>query len=289
MCGHGESDSAATSRFNCLLPSPLFLFSISDFHFLFWLPGQNDSHGSPLEAAAGYSFSASYIPPVVALYNFNFLMPSSNHRRNLTWPPLIHVVDAEGKDDLLAQIDDDPFAYFLSAPLDEKNHEALAWSAGILDSPQPKKQKFTSSLSKKWAKLVTKQSHQLPTTSDEENEEYIWPEQDHKLSRLDWSPPHLKPQTLTHSPPPTGEAMHSRPHAQLRRETRRLSGHRRSWAAPSPEISTVLEEPEHCANMKGEDPVGRVDTPLIPEISLDGYCEVKTEEKTIEKKVHFKL
>lgn len=224
-------------------------------------------------------------------------MPSSNHRRNLSWPPHIIVIDPEGReDDPLAQIDDSPFEYFISNSYDD---DALAWSASILDpAPAKRQHKFSNSISKKWAKFVAKQEPELHekyhANGTEDNEEYIWPEQDYKIDHLDWSPPHLRAQTLTHSPPLRGRSISTRPHAQLRRETRRLSGHRRSWAEPSPEISTVLEEPENGCNRTGEDPVERVDTPLIPEISLDEDVEVedvevKAEEKKIEKKVRFKL
>lgn len=217
-------------------------------------------------------------------------MPSANHRRHLSWPPIIHIIDPQGAEDPLPEIDDDPFSYFLSPPSHEYEDDALAWSAGILEPTSAKKQtKFGTSIQKRWAKFVAKEDPELHEkfhgNDTDENEDYIWPEQDYKIERMNWSPPHLRAQTLTHSPPLRGRTLSNRPHAQLRRETRRLSSaHRRSWAEPSPEISTVLEEPESGS---GGDPIERVDTPLIPELSLDE--DVKVEEKKIEKKVRFKL
>jgi len=223
-------------------------------------------------------------------------MPSSNHRRTLSWPPVIRTIDPNGIEDLLPEIDDDPFSYFLSPSADDfQRDDALAWSAGILEPPSTKKDtKFGTSMGKKWAKFIAKTEPDLHekfhnSDSDDNDEDYIWPEQNYKIDRMDWSPPHLKPQTLTHSPPLRGRAPHHRPHAQLRPEPPRPIRHRRSWVEPTPEISTVFEETENGSSEDQvvQDPIERVDTPFIPELSLDE--DVIVEEKKVEKKVRFKL
>jgi len=180
-------------------------------------------------------------------------MPSSNHRRNLSWPPIIQIIDALGAEDALPNIDDDPFSYFLSPIKDDDGQDdALAWSAGIVDPPSTKQSTLYKFIERKWEKFVAKdvpELHERYHNTEEKNsddiEEYIWPEQGYRIDRMNWSPPHQRPHSLTEYEPLRGRIQSDRLHAQLRRNPQHLSVHRRSWREPSPEISTVLEEPEN--------------------------------------------
>ena len=137
----------------------------------------------------------------------------------------------------------------------------------------------------KWAKFVAKyvpELHQRYHSTDEKNsddiEEYIWPEQGYRIDRMNWSPPHQRPQSLTEYEPLRGRTQSDRLHAQLRRNPRNLNVHRRSWREPSPEISIVLEEPEN--GVEENDDASQV--PLDNEVIVEGNAKG---EQTIEAKI----
>jgi len=213
-------------------------------------------------------------------------MPSSNHRRNLSWPPIIRIVDPSGVEDALANIDDDPFSYFISPSTDDDGQDdALAWSVGIIDPSSEKQSTLCKSIGKKWAKFVAKDVPQLleryhgtNEKNSDDAEEYIWPEQDYRIDRMNWTPPHQRAHSLTDYEPLRGRTQGDRLRAQLRRNPRNLSAHRHSWREPSPEISTVLEEPENGVEGKTE----------VPQVLLDDEVIDKgnaTRERNVEAKL----
>lgn len=200
----------------------------------------------------------------------------TSHSRNYSWPPAIfHIVDAsslgsvlstkeqrklvyDNTDDQLPDIDEDPFAHFISPVTDEDDpFDVLSLSAGILPvdnmSHVSKANKFRSTVAKKWARYMARNHPQLalagqrhgdihgmsgalPTIEepeDEEDEQYV--DSFGRPCKLDVrEPTRGRAQDLL-SPD-------RRQRGRQRSQT--LSRHRHSWREPSPELFTVDEEEE---------------------------------------------
>jgi hypothetical protein len=91
-------------------------------------------------------------------------MPASkkHHHRTYSWPPSLHLIDISALRLPLPDIDDDPFAHFISVPVDDDDPAAdmLSFSAGIVAPPSSsasaKAYKFRTSIARKWSRYIAK-------------------------------------------------------------------------------------------------------------------------------------
>lgn len=180
---------------------------------------------------------------------------SLRNSRSYSFPLCIDTFDFSSPPDVdLPDIDEEPFAHFLTPVVDEDDpYDALSLSAGIIvaDGPRASKaSKFKSSVSDKWARYVKSNHSQLhrryhgPKVDDDE-ESFMHLEDD----RLN-DTPHVVTQITTPTPrititePTRGRAQELLSRKARRRNSRTLSGHRHSWREPSPELFTVDESEE---------------------------------------------
>ncbi|PSN72133.1 hypothetical protein BS50DRAFT_583718 [Corynespora cassiicola Philippines] len=181
--------------------------------------------------------------------------------RSYSYPPCIDSVewDAPVEADL-PDIDDEPFAHFLTPVVEEDDpYDGLSLSAGIIVSEGPrasKTTKFKSNVADKWARYIKQTNtplhtryHESSSTDEDDDDESFMQLDDHRLNDT----PHVVAQ-LTNSPPRVSMAEPTRGRAQelvsrkksnsRRRYSRTLSGHRHSWREPSPDLFTVDESEE---------------------------------------------
>ncbi|KAF2493036.1 hypothetical protein BU16DRAFT_96340 [Lophium mytilinum] len=194
-------------------------------------------------------------------------MPSFINSRTYSWPPspthlsLSSLADAPSKSTGLPDIDDDPFAHFLT-PVNEEDDpfDALSLSAGIISTPEPtasKTTKFKSSVAQKWARYVARhhadlheQYHPTPEEdpdNDDDDEAFIVDLDDARLVDTPRTRDLLSTPAITLSQPTRGRAQELLVPGHRRRRgraSRTLSGHRHSWREPSPELFTVAEVEE---------------------------------------------
>lgn len=186
-------------------------------------------------------------------------MPSFlRNNRSFSFPPFVESDDYSSSGSGLPDIDEDPFAHFLT-PINEEDdpYDGLSMSAGISvrDGPRTSKAaKFKSSVSQKWARYVQNHHSNLHTIyhdskAEEEEEEESFMQLDdqrlvdtpHMVFQLSGPP---SPRTSTTVPEPTrGRAQELlSPRARGRpRHSRTLSGRRHAWREPSPDLFTVME------------------------------------------------
>ncbi|KAI8938313.1 hypothetical protein NX059_005964 [Plenodomus lindquistii] len=170
-------------------------------------------------------------------------MPSHlrSSQRAYSFPPSL---EASGHEPSLPNIDDDPFAHFISDAVDPYE---LSLSAGIVDSPCTKSKKFQSTVANKWARYV-KQSHSnlhsqyhTPTIleeTDDDTEETFMQINDDRLYETPQILSQVRGRANDLAARKTRRARHSRT----------LSGHRHSWREPSPDLFTVDESDEEDAS-----------------------------------------
>lgn len=177
--------------------------------------------------------------------------------RSYSFPPCLDSLDfASPPEAPLPDIDDDPFAHFLTPVYEEDDpHDALALSAGIVvpDGPRTSKaSKFRSNVADKWARYVKTNHSQLhgryhSAPADQDDESFMHLGDDrlndtpHAVPQLTASPPRI---TLTEPTRGRAQELVSRKARSRRRYSRTLSGHRHSWREPSPELFTVDESEE---------------------------------------------
>lgn len=185
-------------------------------------------------------------------------MPSFvRNSRSYSFPPCIDSVEFNpSSEDHLPDIDENPFAHFLTPVLEEDDpYDGLALSAGIIvpDGPRNSKtSKFKSTVADKWARYVKQnhvQLHEQYHEDSEEEESFMHLDDD----RLTNSPPvsyqFIGPPTprILITEPTRGRAqelMSRNPRNRRHRTSRTLSGHHHSWREPSPELFTVDESEE---------------------------------------------
>lgn len=167
-----------------------------------------------------------------------------------------NVAFAPSSETALPDIDEDPFAHFLTPVVEEDDpFDGLSLSAGIIshDGPRASKaSKFKSTVADKWTRYV-KHNHiqlhqQYHDSSPDEDEESFMQLDDDRLFE--------SPQTVSQlSGPPTPRITITEPtrgraqelvsqKPRRRRYSRTLSGHRHSWREPSPDLFTVEESEE---------------------------------------------
>ncbi|KAF1836360.1 hypothetical protein BDW02DRAFT_241222 [Decorospora gaudefroyi] len=182
-------------------------------------------------------------------------MPS-HHRnplRSHSFPPWI---DAAGNGDTadLPDIDEDPFAHFVSPITEAEDPYELSLSAGIdmHEGPRTNKAlKFKTNVANKWARYVRNNHGQLhsryhaPTIYEEDEESFMGLDDD----RLN-DAPHIVSQirapkvAITEPTRGRGQELVARKQHNRRRSSRALSGQRHSWREPSPDLFTVDESEE---------------------------------------------
>ena len=175
-------------------------------------------------------------------------MPASkNHRRHHSWPPLhVHVFKQH------KEIDENPFAFFVSPPEDSEREIADDLSAGIEDGRRPRslsplhiKERPVSSLRPiplspravlmRWIEKMEKRYVHKRRASDEE-----LPSPSPPIPAQSPTAP-----TAPLSPQPRGRAtrQHS-PNSSSPRQMRSHSGRPRIWRSPPSGIWTLAEEKE---------------------------------------------
>ncbi|KAF2714367.1 hypothetical protein K504DRAFT_496297 [Pleomassaria siparia CBS 279.74] len=182
--------------------------------------------------------------------------------RSYSFPPCIdHVEFGSAAEPNLDDIDENPFAHFLT-PVNEEDdpYDGMSMSAGIIapDGPHTSKSsKFKSTVADKWAKYVKNNHAQLhdhyheESTDDDDDESFMQLDDNrlfdrpHTVHQLSSSPPPTP--SITMKDPSRGRAQEfaARKEARNRRRySRTLSGYRHSWREPSPDLFTVEESEE---------------------------------------------
>jgi hypothetical protein len=173
--------------------------------------------------------------------------------RSYSFPPWVEASEHEDFQ-TLPDIDEDPFAHFISPITEAEDPYELSLSAGIdvHEGPQTNKaSKFKSNVANKWAQYVKQNHNQIhaqyhqPTIYEEDEESFMGLDDD----RLN-DTPHIVSQIstpkITITEPTRGRAQElvARKQQNRRRMSRTLSGHRHSWREPSPDLFTVDESEE---------------------------------------------
>ncbi|KAH7361153.1 hypothetical protein BKA66DRAFT_471436 [Pyrenochaeta sp. MPI-SDFR-AT-0127] len=184
-------------------------------------------------------------------------MPSylRNPYRSYSYPPCLESTEYEYPQTRdLPDIDENPFAHFITPINEEDDPYDLSLSAGIIapDGPRTgKASKFTSGVADKWARYVKYNHTQLhsqyhtPTIPEEDEESFMGLDDD----RLN-DTPHILTQInaprISVMEPTRGRAQElvARKAQNRRRLSRNPSGHHHSWREPSPELFTVDESEE---------------------------------------------
>jgi hypothetical protein len=175
--------------------------------------------------------------------------------RSYSFPPCLDSVDEEyTQENNLPDIDEDPFAHFITPINEEDDPYDLSLSAGIIipDGPRATKaSKFKSNVADKWARYVKHSHQQLHTryhtpTILEEDEESFMGLDDARLNDTPNIVEQISPPRITITEPSRGRAQElvARKAQNRRRYSRTLSGHRHSWREPSPDLFTVDESEE---------------------------------------------
>lgn len=184
-------------------------------------------------------------------------MPSylRNPYRSYSFPPCLQTIEDEepqAKD--LPDIDEDPFAHFISPVNEEDDPWELSLSAGIIvhDSPRnSKSSKFQSNVADKWARYVQHNHTGLHTQyhtiqEEDDDEETFMGLDDDRLNDIPTIVTQISAPRIIITEPTRGRAQElvARKAQNRRRFSRTLSGHRHSWREPSPELFTVDESEE---------------------------------------------
>ncbi|KAH5041188.1 hypothetical protein HBI75_050420 [Parastagonospora nodorum] len=186
-------------------------------------------------------------------------MPSylRNPYRSYSYPPTLEGIE-EDYENNLPDIDEDPFAHFIT-PIDDEDPYDMSLSAGIMvaDGPRASKaSKFKFNVADKWTRYIKqshtglhKQHHTTTIVEEEEDED-----EEESFMGLDDARLNERPSPVRHTTPPRGTTTVStrgrapelvtRKLQNRRRNLRTLSGHRHSWRAPSPDLFTVDESEE---------------------------------------------
>jgi len=172
--------------------------------------------------------------------------------RSYSFPPCLDSLDFQHEDRGLPDIDEDPFAHFITPINDDEDPYDLSLSAGIMDGPRASKAtKFRSNVADKWTRYVKQNHMSLHTqyhtsTIPEEDEESFMGLDDERLNDTPSIVTQISPPRITISEPTRGRAQELvvRKAQNRRRYSRTLSGHRHSWREPSPDLFTVDESEE---------------------------------------------
>ncbi|KAF1945623.1 hypothetical protein EJ02DRAFT_509308 [Clathrospora elynae] len=187
------------------------------------------------------------------------IMPSylrSSHRP-YSFPPWIAAADDDQHQmNDLPDIDENPFAHFISPITDADDPYELSLSAGIdvYEGPHTTKaSKFKSNVADKWARYVRHNHGQLHTQyhaptiyEEDEDDESFMSLDDDRLNDTPHMVTQISTPKISMRDPTRGRAQDlvARKQQNRRRQSRTLSGHRHSWREPSPDLFTVDESEE---------------------------------------------
>lgn len=185
-------------------------------------------------------------------------MPSHlrTDRRSYSFPPWVGMagIEEDTQPYSLPDIDEDPFAHFITPMSEADDPYELSLSAGIIvhDGPVTNKaSKFRSTVANKWARYVHHNHNNLHTQYhsapiQEEDEESFMGLDDDRLNDTPRLVSHISPPRITISDSSRGRAqdLAARKVQNRKRYSRTLSGHRHSWREPSPDLFTVDESEE---------------------------------------------
>jgi hypothetical protein len=207
------------------------------------------------ESSSKASLPVRHSPFLRSVKNLIAAMPSYLRAyRAYSFPPCIDSLNTESHENDLPDIDEDPFAHFITPINEEDDPYDLSLSAGIIvpDGYRANKaSKFKSNVADKWARYV-KQSHtqlhsqyHTPTIPEEDEESFMGLD-DVRLLDTPSVVTQLSPPRLSMAEPSRGRAQEliTRKAQNRRRYSRTLSGHRHSWREPSPDLFTVDESEE---------------------------------------------
>ncbi|KAF2673618.1 hypothetical protein BT63DRAFT_161615 [Microthyrium microscopicum] len=185
-------------------------------------------------------------------------LPRKHHHRRYSYPPSLELIDISTIHVPLPDIDDDPFAHFVS-PSQEDDYEptldALASSAGIVGShpsiskSSEKAYKFRTSIARKWARFIRRHyAHQESPKSTEKSDIKVGKEEaaKHKRKKHDSS----KSSSASKHEPTTGQVQQffSKPAATTKKDPPPRIPHKRSrhtWHAPPDDLYSITEENEN--------------------------------------------
>jgi hypothetical protein len=191
--------------------------------------------------------------------------PKKHHHRRYTWPPSLHLIDVTNIRIPLPDIDEDPFAHFVSptSPDDDDQDDHVVYTAGILQtdpiSMQSEKAfKFRTSISRRWKAFFSKyraKIHSRRENSAKADSKGLFNSRTTTQTYQSWSrrisPSPSLPANTPHSQviwnpdEPDASSDHSqRPHRTTGSKVKRHRMppyERRSWHAPSVGIFTILE------------------------------------------------
>jgi hypothetical protein len=194
-----------------------------------------------------------------------------HHHRRYTWPPSLHLIDVSNIRIPLPDIEEDPFAHFVSPVSrdDDDDDDHIVYTAGILPtdpiSMQSEKAfKFRSSISRRWKAFFSKYRAKLHSRRENstkaDHNGYSYSQNAtaalQSRSRKSSLSPSLQTDS-THSTDwtdsqPTSNAVWTNPPADRPQHPQRTARNkvkryrmppyeRRSWHAPSVGIFTILE------------------------------------------------
>jgi hypothetical protein len=166
-----------------------------------------------------------------------------HHNRTYSWPPSLHLIDVSALRILLPDIDDDPFAHFISIPVDDDDPAAdmLSFSAGIVAPPSTstsaKAYKFRTSIARKWARYIAKHYAILHHRHHSDGSIAKAQEEKPKTAREETGFKHEPTLGLGHD-------LFSESHAHRRQKKSTRSHHqnRHSWHPPPADLFTIKEE-----------------------------------------------
>lgn len=184
-------------------------------------------------------------------------MPSylRNAYRSYSFPPCLETIeDEQSQASGLPDIDEDPFAHFITPVNEDDDPWELSLSAGIIvpdGARTTKATKFKSNVADKWTRYVKQNHVQLhsryhtPTIHEDDEESFMGLDDD-RLNNTPSIVTQITPPRITITEPTRGRAQElvARKAQNRRRMSRTLSGQRHSWREPSPELFTVDESEE---------------------------------------------
>lgn len=171
-----------------------------------------------------------------------------HHHRTYSWPPCLQLLDVAAIRLPLPDIDDDPFAHFVSPPADDDDpaSDVLAFSAGIVapsssSSAKAKAYKFRTSIARKWAKYIARHYVLDHHKQHKKESETIHVSRQELLDTLDTVPLPKYDRTFSQSQELLSES-HARRRDKRSNHVHNPHHHRHSWHAPPAELFTIQEE-----------------------------------------------
>jgi hypothetical protein len=211
----------------------------------------------------------------------NLHQPAKHHYRRYTWPPSLRLIDVTNIRVPLPDIDEDPFAHFVTPMAAEDEQDNYIVTAGILPimdysattSEVEKAFKFRSSILKRWKSFFSKyrtKLHNRRSQSESQNSSNAAASPSQSARNVTQSSSHCghtltsqqrQQEHMSFSPRSSVDPNSIRPASspmQIQRlqlahrggSRRRSHSHSRSWHAPTPELFTIDEKSDEDLNTK---------------------------------------